>query len=126
MLAILVTVGTGCPLGVTVNRTALRVHSRTKTDGSASVLGVVTERSTHRPIRMAVGVLSCECSEREREAATADDGRFSYSELPPGRYELRVLYGPGREYVRRFTLEDGEQLEMRLSIPSWGMPRLGP
>lgn len=60
---------------------------------------VTTDDSSARPLRRAIVTVTAAELKGTRQVVTNDDGRFTFSELPPGRYSL-VVDKPG--YVKTY------------------------
>jgi hypothetical protein len=99
-----------------------RDDSATPRTGTASIAGVVTsDEREPRPLRRARVMLNAvESPGVSLTAITGDDGRFTFTKLPPGRFTLNVSKEPfvgmayGAKQPRRpgtsLALRDGQQL----------------
>jgi uncharacterized protein (DUF2141 family) len=76
---------------------AFHAQARTVTVGFTGV--VTTDEAQPRPLRHAIITATAAEMPGTRQAVTDDEGRFAFSDLPPGRYSL-VAEKPG--YVKTF------------------------
>jgi hypothetical protein len=95
--------------------------------GTAQVTGAVTMAGTGQPARKTRVTLSGTEIRGTRSATTDDQGRFSFTALPAGRYSLSanrpgylsISYGarqPGRQGTQ-IQLSEGQKFQANLQIP---------
>lgn len=95
--------------------------------GTAVVTGTVTMAGTGQPARKTRVTISGTEIRGSRSATTDDQGRFSFTALPAGRYSLNanrpgylsIAYGarqPGRQGTQ-IQLSDGQKFQAQLQIP---------
>lgn len=95
--------------------------------GTASISGVVTMAGQNQPARKVRVNLSGAELRGNRSTTTDDQGRFSFTALPAGRYglsankpgHLSVTYGQRRPGTpgTQIQLSDGQKFEAQLQIP---------
>ncbi len=68
------------------------VESVTASVGATSIKGTVQDSDTREPVRGALLRLQCDCLEGQRELQADANGEFVFRDLPPGAYEVQVLY----------------------------------
>lgn len=80
-------------LGALVPRVAQATEVPGDVETLGTVTGTVTEKGSGALVHDAIVVLQCSCLSGFRDTKTDPAGRFSFRELPPGRYTVQVLYG---------------------------------
>jgi protocatechuate 3,4-dioxygenase beta subunit len=104
----------------------------TPAPAGASIQGRVVDAQSQEPLRRAVVELSAGELPRTRTTRTDDEGRYSFADLPAGRFTLRVSrprylsleYGQRRPFEpgRRVLLDARERLEnVDVSLPRAGV-----
>jgi hypothetical protein len=104
----------------------------TPAPAGASIQGRVVDAQSHAPLRRAVVELSAGELPRTLTTRTDEEGRYSFSDLPAGRFTIRVSrprylsleYGQRRPFEpgRRLLLEARERLEnVDVSLPRAGV-----
>jgi hypothetical protein len=86
--------------------------------GTASIRGRVTAADTTRPLRRARVILSApELGPDNRVTSTGPDGQYEFTELPGGRYTVRVTRSGylGLQYGQRRPLEAGKPVQVEAS-----------
>ncbi len=103
-----------------------------QTVGTGLILGQVVTGDTGTPVRRARVSLSSAELRGQRSTMTDDEGRFVFTQLPPGRYSMtaskagyvNIAYGakaPGRAGTP-IQLEEGQKLDSRaISLPKGGV-----
>ncbi len=77
--------------------------------------GKVVDQKTRAPIKGAIVELHCTCLQSHKEVLTNDDGLFSFSALPAGKYTLNVARGKA-SIQAPIDLQRGEQVSKRLQM----------
>jgi hypothetical protein len=125
---------------LTVAQAPSRDQAIVPTSGTATLSGVVMNDETPaQPVRRAIVVLAGDGLRPSRGAVTDDDGRFSFSGLPAGRFTITAsrasfvtsMYGatrpgrPGTAVVRRRRRAGHRHCREAVARRSrrWGHPR---
>ncbi len=81
-----------------------------------AVVGVVHDAATGEAIAGALLVLQCAgVDNKTRETTTDANGRYAFTQLPPGKYSLHVLFGQAN-VSKTFVLAPDKAFRVNFSI----------
>ena len=81
---------------------------------NTSVKGIISDSTINQKIiKAAVSVLNKTDSVLINYTRTAADGSFKIEPLPKGEYILLITYPKYGDYVDHFTINEGEQVDMK-------------
>ena len=111
----------GIPAGTLATGLLLLAPRTVRAADEGAVVGVVSNDETGEKIPSALVILQCTCLQGAREATTNERGQYAFTNLPPGRYTLQVLYGEAdaskvfdlqrsQRFRGNFTIDPGDPL----------------